>query len=162
VYQRSIDAPTLESPDEGESIPPAALDRSAEAMSPTLREAEPSALNDEAVPLSAGKSVSDWLPKALAALTLVVVFETAAIVWLWSRASASLATQGELVVTSRPASARVMLDNQALGVTPVTVRRSPGTYTLKVQYGNSEPRVIVVQIRQGVQTAQYLELQAGR
>jgi hypothetical protein len=47
-------------------------------------------------------------------------------------------------------------------VTPVSVRLAPGTYTLKVQVGNAEPRVIVVQIRAGVQTAQYLELQTGR
>jgi hypothetical protein len=54
----------------------------------------------------------------------------------------------------------VTLDDDDLGVTPVTVKLAPGTYTLKVQSGTGAPRVIVVQIRPGVQTAQYLELQS--
>jgi hypothetical protein len=66
------------------------------------------------------------------------------------------------VVSSRPVAARVTLDNDNLGTTPLTVKLAPGTYTLKVQAGKAEPRVIVVQIRPGVQTAQYLELQTGR
>jgi hypothetical protein len=50
--------------------------------------------------------------------------------------------------------------NKDLGMTPVTVRLSPGTYSLKVQVGNAKPRVIPIQIRVGVQSAQYLELQS--
>ncbi len=100
-----------------------------------------------------------WLKKALAVLALLCVIEGAAIAWLWTRSSSALLQQGELVVSSRPVAARVTLDDDELGATPVTVRLAPGTYTLKVQSGKSEPRVIVVQIRPGVQTAQYLELQ---
>jgi hypothetical protein len=109
-----------------------------------------------------GKGTPSWMPKALAAFALLVILEAGAIVWLWNRSAAVLLRAGELSVQSRPAAARVTLDDDDLGVTPVTVRLSPGTYTLKVQAGNAEPRVIVVQIRAGVQTAQYLELQTGR
>lgn len=103
-----------------------------------------------------------WMTKALAGLTVLVMLEAAVIFWLWNRSAAALVRDGELTVQSRPAAARVTLDDDDLGVTPLSVRRAPGTYTLKVQVGNGEPRVIVVQIRAGVQTAQYLELQGGR
>jgi hypothetical protein len=82
--------------------------------------------------------------------------------WLWNDSPDALVRTGELVVQSRPLGATVTLDDKDLGTTPVTVRLSPGTYTLKVQLGTAEPRVIPVQIRAGVQTVQYLELQSSR
>jgi PEGA domain len=103
-----------------------------------------------------------WMPKALAGLVLLAVLESAGILWLWNRTATALIRDGELSVQSRPTAARVTLDDEDLGVTPVTARLAPGTYTLKVQAGSAEPRVIVVQIRPGVQTAQYLELQSAR
>lgn len=102
------------------------------------------------------------MTKAVAALAILVLVETGAIFWLWNRSAGARSGEGELTVQSRPASARVTLDDDDLGVTPVTTRLASGTYTLKVQLGNAEPRIIVVQIRPGVQTAQYLELQPGR
>lgn len=114
------------------------------------------------VRVQAGEESRGWMTKALAAFVLLVVVEAAVIFWLWNRSSDSLVGNGELSVQSRPVGARVSVDDDEVGVTPVTVRLSPGTYTLKVQVGNAEPRVIVVQIRAGVQTAQYLELQTGR
>jgi hypothetical protein len=99
------------------------------------------------------------MTKALGALALLCLIEGAAIAWLWNGSSDGLGSQGELVVSSRPGSARVTLDDDDLGATPVTVKLAPGTYTLKVQSGTGTPRVVVVQIRPGVQTAQYLELQ---
>jgi hypothetical protein len=117
---------------------------------------------DPIVSVGVSDHSADWMKKAVAALAVLCVIEGAAVGWLWIRSSAMLTSQGELVVSSRPASARVTLDDDDLGVTPVTQRLAPGTYTLKVQSGTSEPRVIVVQIRPGVQTAQYLELQTGR
>jgi hypothetical protein len=96
-----------------------------------------------------------WIKKALAALALLCIIEAGAIAWLWTRSSDALTQEGELVVSSRPVGARVRLDDDDLGPTPLSVRLAPGTYTLKVQSGKAEPRVIVVQIRPGVQTAQY-------
>jgi hypothetical protein len=103
-----------------------------------------------------------WLTKLVAGLALLVVLEAAAIFWLWNRSAAALLRDGELTVQTLPPAARVTVDDEEIGESPVTVRLAPGTYTLKVQHGGSEPRVIVVEIRPGVQTAQYLELQAGR
>jgi hypothetical protein len=103
-----------------------------------------------------------WWTRLVAGLALLAVLEAAAILWLWNRSAEALLRDGELAVQSRPTGARVSLDDDDLGVTPLSVRLAPGTYTLKVQQGNAEPRVIVVQIRAGVQTAQYLELQTAR
>lgn len=103
-----------------------------------------------------------WLTKLVAGLALLVVIEGAAIFWLWNRSAAALLRDGELTVQTLPPAARVTVDDDEIGTSPVTVRLAPGTYTLKVQHGGSEPRVIVVEIRPGVQTAQYLELQTGR
>lgn len=111
---------------------------------------------------SAGDGTPGWMTKALAALVVLAILEAAAIIWLWSGSSDALLRDGELTVQSRPVGARVSVDDDDMGVTPVSVRLAPGTYTLKVQVGTAEPRVIVVQIRAGVQTAQYLELQTGR
>ena len=107
-------------------------------------------------------SLASWLPKAFAGVVVLAVLEAVALIWLWTRDTESLGRDGELLVQSRPTGAKVTLDEDELGMTPVTVRLSPGTYTLKVQTDKGEPRVIVVQIRAGVQTAQYLELQTGR
>jgi hypothetical protein len=100
--------------------------------------------------------------KVFAALVAVVLVESLVIMWLWSDSGDTLVGTGELVVQSRPPGATVTLDDKDLGTSPVTVRLSPGTYTLKVQLGTAEPRVIPVQIRAGVQTVQYLELQNNR
>ena len=100
--------------------------------------------------------------KLFAALLVAVLVEAIVIFWMSRDSSETLVSTGELVVQSRPPGATVTLDDKDLGTSPVTVRLSPGTYTLKVQLGNAEPRVIVVQIRAGVQTVQYLELQSNR
>ena len=105
-------------------------------------------------------------PAASAASPLVLGLVAAVVVllglvgWLWTRTPAApLAGQGELVVQSRPASARVSIDGEDRGVTPITVPLSAGAHVLEVQIGKSEPRVIPLTIRKGVQTAQYIELQ---
>ena len=97
--------------------------------------------------------------RLFAGLVLAVLVESLVIMWLWGGDSESLVSTGELVVQSRPPGATVTLNDKVLGTTPVTVRLSPDIYTLKVQLGSAEPRVIAVQIREGVQTVQYLELQ---
>jgi hypothetical protein len=53
----------------------------------------------------------------------------------------------------------VTIDDEDRGVTPLTVRVSPGTHVLQLRIGAAEPRVIPLMIRAGTQTAQYVELQ---
>jgi hypothetical protein len=67
--------------------------------------------------------------------------------------------EGELAVQSRPQGARVVVDGEERGVTPLTLRLNSGAHVLEVQVGNSEPRVIPLTIQAGVQTSQYIELQ---
>jgi len=96
--------------------------------------------------------------RAVAALVAVAVAQSLLVAWLLSRPSEGLGGDGELVVQSRPEGARVVIDDQDQGVTPLTVRVIPGTHVLQVRAGSAEPRVIPLQIRAGVQTAQYVEL----
>jgi hypothetical protein len=83
------------------------------------------------------------------------------IAWYWSRPAAAgpSAGEGELVVTSRPEAAQVIVDGSARGVTPLTVTLSAGAHVVEVRAGKGEPRVIPLMIRANVQTAQYVELQ---
>jgi hypothetical protein len=93
----------------------------------------------------------------LGALVLVLL---AIVGWTLTRDTGQMgAGEGELVVTSRPEGARVTIDGEDRGATPLTVRLDAGAYVVEVQSGTAEPRVIPVQIRAGVQTAQYVELQ---
>ena len=96
--------------------------------------------------------------RAVAALVAVAVAQSLLVAWLLSRPSEGLGGDGELVVQSRPEGARLLIDDQDQGVTPLTVRVSPGTHVLQLRAGAAEPRVIPLQIRPGVQTAQYVEL----
>ena len=114
-------------------------------------------------PVAAAQAVEPPSPwwrsaRAVAALVAVAVAQSLLVAWLLSRPSEGLGGDGELVVQSRPEGARVVIDDQDQGVTPLTVRVSPGTHVLQVRAGSAEPRVIPLQIRAGVQTAQYVEL----
>jgi len=99
------------------------------------------------------------LVQALAAVAIIALVEAALLVGLWNRAPApSQATEGELVVQSRPLAARVIVDGEDRGVTPLTITLPAGSHVLQVAVGGSEPRVIPLMIQPGVQTAQYVEL----
>jgi hypothetical protein len=67
---------------------------------------------------------------------------------------------GELVVQSRPLAARVTIDGEDHGITPLTAELPAGSHVLEVRVGKSEPRVIPVLIRPGVQSGIYVELQS--
>jgi hypothetical protein len=98
------------------------------------------------------------LPAALIALALV---EAAVIGWLlFGRAGGASGGQGEVVVHSRPAAARVTIDGEDRGVTPLTVALGPGAHVVEVRVGRSEPRVIPVDVRDGIQHSLYVELQS--
>jgi hypothetical protein len=98
-------------------------------------------------------------PAAVAAMGLLILGQAALIGWQLTRPAAGLAGDGELVVQSRPEGARVTVDDEDKGQTPVTVRLAPGTHVLQLRVGSAEPRVIPLLIRAGVQTAQYVEMQ---
>lgn len=94
------------------------------------------------------------------ALIIFAVVQSGVVLWLWTRdPGAPRAGEGELVVQTRPVAARVSIDGEEKGVTPLTISLPSGAHVLEVQTGKSEPRVIPLTIRAGVQTAQYIELQ---
>jgi len=94
------------------------------------------------------------------ALLAVAMFQSIVVIWLWnSNPGAPRAGEGELVVQSRPVAARVSIDGEDRGVTPLTLKLPAGAHVLEVGIGKSEPRVIPLTIQTGVQTAQYIELQ---
>ena len=101
-----------------------------------------------------------WPLAVAAALGVIAIGEAAFIGWLLMRAPGSSGTQGEIVVQSRPVAARVSIDGEEKGITPYTTELSAGAHVLEVRVGKSEPRVIPVQIRGGVQSGIYVELQS--
>ncbi len=114
----------------------------------------PTALEDEAPAAPPSR-------KPLMAMGVVIVLLLAVVAWQSTRdTSGSLGQgEGELAVQSRPPGARVVVDGQDRGVTPVTLRLPSGAHVLEVQVGKSEPRVIPLTIQAGVHTSQYIELQ---
>ena len=108
---------------------------------------------------AAGRRPVVALRPAVAALAALVLLQGALIGWQLSRPSEGLSGDGELVVQSRPEGARVAVDNEDRGQTPLTLRLAPGTHVLQLRVGAGEPRVIPLQIHAGVQTAQYVEMQ---
>ena len=99
-------------------------------------------------------------PRWAAVVVAVLLFQAGVIAWYWSRpVPGPSAGEGELVVTSRPEAAQVIVDGSNRGVTPLTVTLSAGAHVVEVRAGKGEPRVIPLMIRANVQTAQYVELQ---
>ncbi|MEZ5293636.1 MAG: PEGA domain-containing protein [Vicinamibacterales bacterium] len=144
-------------------LPAAVVAEAPPAPSPPSRVTEP---DPEPEPYEPPLPVSDDVPwwrsaRAVAGLAGVALVELAVIGWLASRPSEALGTDGELVVTSTPPGAAVVVDDRDHGATPVTIRMKPGTHVLQVRAGSDEPRVIPLTIRPGVQTAQYVELQGA-
>ena len=90
----------------------------------------------------------------------IVMAEAGVIGWLMTREGAAVGNDGELVVQSRPAAARVTIDGEDRGITPYTTPLSAGSHVLEVRVGKSEPRVIPLVIRGGEQNAIYVELQS--
>jgi len=141
------------------ATPPATPPAASPALVPPAP-AVPAALAAAAASVTAVPITRVWL-----VITLVVLaLGQSGLFWFWSRTSATAvaapaAGDGELVVQSRPTSARVSIDGTDRGVTPLTLQLPAGTHILEIQTGKSEPRVIPLTIRAGAQTAQYVELQ---
>ena len=99
---------------------------------------------------------SSWAAVILA----VVLLQAGVIGWYWTRPAAGPAEgEGELVITSRPVGAHVIVDGLDRGATPLTLTLPAGAHVVEVQAGDGEPRVIPMVIRANVQTVQYVELQ---
>jgi hypothetical protein len=101
-----------------------------------------------------------WRRFAVPALAAVVLIQAGVIGWLATRSDAAPQTGGALTIQSRPVAARVSIDGEERGVTPFEAEVSPGSHVVEVRVGRSEPRVIPVVIRPGVQTGLYVELQS--
>jgi hypothetical protein len=109
---------------------------------------------------AAGAARLSLLKKVAAGLAGLAVVEGLMIGWLWTRsASGPSAGMGELVVQSRPPAARVVINGEDRGATPLTLTLPSGTHVMELRVGSAEPRVIPITIRPGVQTAQYVEMQ---
>jgi hypothetical protein len=65
--------------------------------------------------------------------------------------------QSQIVIRSQPTGARVIIDAEDRGETPLTTTLSAGTHTVGIRLGSAE-RFLPVQIQPGVQTEMYLEL----
>jgi hypothetical protein len=112
------------------------------------------------VPPSMAARVGSLGPVGMALAALVLV-EAGVIGWLvyGSRAGAA-GIQGDVVIQSRPVAARVTIDGEEKGITPLTTSLAPGAHIVEVRVGRSEPRVIPVDVKQGVQSSIYVELQS--
>ena len=101
-----------------------------------------------------------WINRALAAITLVAVVEAVVLAWLMASGTASAHPPAQVVIRSQPTGARVMIDEEDLGATPLTTSIAAGTHTIGVRVGKME-RFLPVQVEAGVRTEIYIELSAG-
>src|SRR5262245_15656500 len=102
-----------------------------------------------------------WVSRPLIALAAVALAEALVIGWLIAhRPTPTLVDSGEIVVQSRPVASRVSIDGEDRGITPLTASLAVGPHIVEVRVGRSEPRVIPVEIRGGIQSSLYVELQS--
>lgn len=118
------------------------------------------AVEIEAPPVAASAARPSWLRPAVAALALVALLQAGVIAWMWGGTPDGPGGEGELVVQSRPVAARVSVNGEDRGVTPLTVPLAPGAHVLEVRAGRAEPRVIPIVIKPGTQSGIYVELQS--
>lgn len=153
-------APPLHSEPVAEPSPKAAAPVVSMRPAAHVDERPASVARDDDAPVASVPDLSWWQSgRLVAALFVVALVQTAVLGWLLTRPSENLGADGELVVNSQPQGATVVVDDREHGVTPLTMRISPGTHVLQVRAGSAEPRVIPLSIRPGVQTAQYVEMQ---
>lgn len=151
LQEAPLESPASENEPAVESIPVTPT------VETTVPAPEPQGPEAPYAPEAPAATVSRLPLLAMGAVILVLI---ALVGWLLTRdTGAPRSGEGELVVTSRPPGATVSVDGKNSGVTPITLRLASGAHVLEVKMGNSEPRVIPLMIRAGVQTAQYVELQ---
>lgn len=94
---------------------------------------------------------------AVVVLLLVVVAQTAYILWKIDAPSMIRGGAGTVSVESRPAGAQVVIDGQVRGVTPLSTRVGAGAHVLELRAG-SEARVLPITVKADTTYAQYVEL----
>jgi hypothetical protein len=147
--------PAPASPPAPMPVPPAVVQASTELVED----------REQPAPGFAAIATSPFSSAARSSLSLMLValamVQSGVLMWLWSHPpGASQSGMGDLVVQSRPTSARVIIDGEDRGVTPASVQLQPGAHVLEIRVGSSDSRVIPLTIQAGVQTAQYIELQS--
>jgi PEGA domain-containing protein len=96
-----------------------------------------------------------------AGVSALAVIEAGVIAWLLLGGTpVGSGQQGDVVIQSRPVAARVTIDGEEKGITPLTTSLSPGAHIVEVRVGRSEPRVIPMDVKEGVQNSVYVELQS--
>ncbi len=106
-------------------------------------------------------TTAGWITRPVLAMATVALIEGGVIGWLLTdKAGPALGSHGELVIHSRPVAARVTIDGEDRGITPLSSALSAGAHIVEVRVGRSEPRVIPIEIRAGIQSGLYVELQS--
>lgn len=155
---RRIDSKGGALPQEGKRVAPVQEQEAADEPGD-----DPASETPAAVRPAPRSGLAAVLPRVAAGLLGVVLVQAAVIVWLSTRSGPVIGPgDGELSVQSRPASARVVIDGEDRGETPLLITLPSGTHVMEIRLGAAEPRVIPLTIRPGVQTAQYVELQEPR
>jgi hypothetical protein len=138
------------------AIPPEPAATAAEATASDIA----SSAVAEGIDATRTSRVLGMRPRWAAVIVGVLLLQASLIGWYWSRpAPGPVEGEGELVVTSRPPAAKVIVDGSERGETPLTVTLPAGPHVVEVRASTGEPRVIPLVIRANVQTAQYVELQ---
>jgi hypothetical protein len=138
------------------SVAAAAIESAPPADEPTLQ----SARELPVAPIVTDSALPAWRRFALPALIALAVIQSALIGWLVMGDGSAIVSGGELAIQSRPAAARIAIDGEERGVTPYQGPVAPGSHVVEVRVGRSEPRVIPIVVRAGVQTNLYVELQS--
>jgi hypothetical protein len=107
---------------------------------------------------AAARGVSPKWRSIAIGLAVVAIVETGIIVWSFGGAISS--ARGTVVVESKPSGARVKIDGQEKGVTPLSTKVPAGTHVIEITSGG-EPRVIPMSVEAGRTFAQYVELASG-
>ena len=104
----------------------------------------------------------NWRRMAAVAVVLVALAGGGLFVVRYRRAPAPIgASVGTLVVESNPPGARVIVDGESRGVTPVNLTLKAGAHVVELR-GAGDPRVIPLTIPAGSQISQYIELPKTR
>jgi hypothetical protein len=69
-------------------------------------------------------------------------------------------TTGNVVVTTNPPGAQILLDGKSQGVSPTTLTVAAGTHVIELR-GAGEPRTLSVDVAAGAQLSQYIEMTKG-
>ena len=76
---------------------------------------------------------------------------------------APVATTGSLVIESRPAGARVFLDEQDLGTTPLSLPEvAPGPHRVRIEMAGFSPWMTMAEVKAGVRSRVAASLEQGQ